>query len=187
VAVQNKNIIEHVVEEMETPSKVTIPIDDPRYPQYASMMADGRLATDYTSHCSKNIGQPKDGNGIRNFLQHNADALIQTSRKRQADRAGAQFEKAMTVMGPREYQRCSEYACTTTVSDFNESLGIARTEPVPELFGTFSEPDKRIPGYKNIQLTTVYEGGRNTRRGQDFVPLGNTSFNPRKSVYGSSG
>lgn len=180
-------VLEMAVNKLETPSKMTAPIDDPRYPRYAGPMSDGRLVTDYKSHCANNVVNSKYGNGLRGFLQHNADALIQVSRQRQAERAGAQFYKAHTVIGPKVYQRCSEYDCSMTVSDYPDSLGIQRTEPVPVLFGTFSEPNRGPPSTTNHALTTVFEGGRNSPRGRDFVPLGDKSFNPRLSQYGASG
>lgn len=180
-------VIEKAVDRLETPSKITAPIDDPRYPKYAGMMEDGRLVTDYKSHCANNVVASKYGNSLRGFLQHNADALIQVSRKRQAERAGAQFYKAATVAGPKIYQKCNPYDCDFTQSDYKESIGMQRSEPVPELFGTFADPNKDAPATTNHSLTTVFEGGRNTPRGREFVPLGDKLFNPRLSKYGSSG
>ena len=180
-------VLEMAVNKLEAPLKMTAPIDDPRYPRYAGKMSDGRLVTDYKSHCANNVVNSKYGNGLREFLQHNADALIQVSRQRQAERAGAQFYKAHTVIGPKVYQRCSEYDCSMTVSDYADSVGIQRTERVPVLFGTFSEPSKSAPSTTNHALTTVFEGGRNSPRGREFIPLADKPFNPRLSQYGSSG
>lgn len=180
-------VLEKAANRLETPSKVTAPIDDPRYPKYAGMMEDGRLVTDYKTHCANNVVDSKYGNGLRGFLQHNADALMQVSRKRQAERAGAQFYKAATVTGPKIYQKCNPYDCDFTYSDYRESIGMERSEPVPELFGTFADPNTNPPATTNHSLTTVFEGGRNTPRGREFVPLGDKPFNPRLSKYGSSG
>ena len=48
-------VIEKAADRLETQSKVTAPIDDPRYPKYAGLMEDGRLVTDYKTHCANNV------------------------------------------------------------------------------------------------------------------------------------
>ena len=182
----NPGIIKRAVDKMGAESKATYPIDDPRYPKYASMMEDGRLVTDYKSHCANNSGPSKYGNSVRSFLQHNADAIVQVSRKRQADRAGAQFYMANTTIQPTQYQKCDEYECEFSVTGAQDSLGLERSEGCPSLFGTFSDAHMMAPSPR-IPLTTVFEGGRNTPRGREYVPLGLKGFSPRDSKYGSSG
>ena len=55
-------------------------------------------------------------------------------------------------------------------------LGIERMDKAPELFGTFSyQGYARAPRAKT-ELTTRFEGGRNSMRGQTFRPLGNGSI-----------
>ena len=184
--VYNQNAVEKTVKKMEAPLKETAPIEDPRYPRYASIMQDGRLVTDYKSHCANNSGPSKFGNSIRGFLQHNADALIQVSRKRQADRAGAQHYMAATVVPSRTVQSCDQYECGFRNTYEKHSIGLTRSEPVPALFGTFSEPTRYAPS-PTIGLTTVFEGGRNTPHGREFSSLGTDSFNRRASKYGASG
>jgi hypothetical protein len=181
-AAYNGKAVTKAVKQMNKTNPITAPIDDPRYPKYASIMEDGRLITEYQSHCATNSGaDPKYGNSIRGFLQHNADALIQVSRKRQAERVGAQFQMANTVVKPKMVQKCDEYDCTFSVTD-RKGLGLERSEGVPHLFGTFNE-NKTVAPYPNVTLTSVFEGGRNTPRGRDYVPLGLKSFNPRNSQY----
>ena len=175
------------VKRMEAPMKATYPIDDPRYPGYASIMDDGRLVTDYKSHCAAYGGlNPRYGNSVRGFLQHNGDAIVQVSRKRQADRAGAQFKMANTVIEPRLIQKCDEYECMMSRNRSMDSVGLNRSEPVPALFGTFSHA-RVLASWPQVPLTTKFEGGRNTPHGRDYAPLGLKSFNPRNSQYGSSG
>lgn len=178
--------VANAVKRMDAPTKATYPIDDPRYPGHASVMADGRFVTDYKSHCAVYGGNPRYGNSIRGFLQHNGDAIAQVSRKRQADRVGAQFRMAETVIEPRTVQKCDEYDCLFSRNKDAEAVGLTRSERVPELFGTFSDARMLAPLPQN-PLTTKFEGGRNTPHGREYVPLGLTSFNPRNSPYGSSG
>jgi hypothetical protein len=183
----NQAAFDAVARQIDSPSKVTMPVDDVRYPLYAAPMEDGRIITDYQPHCSFNVVQPKYGNSVREFLQHNATAIIQVSRKRQAETAGAQFHKAPTVEGPKTIQRCNEYDCTFIESDYPKSIGLARTEPLPSLFGTFSAPTQPAPDSLKPPITTVFEGGRNSLRGRQFTPLGLGPANPRGGPYGSSG
>ena len=57
------------------------------------------------------------------------------------------------------------------------SIGLERVEGVPPLFGTFSEARYDMPE-SGAYLTTEYEGGRNTPRGQNFKPLGTSPVFP---------
>jgi hypothetical protein len=182
----NEHALRVAGQKIEAPEKRIGPIEDIRYPGYASKMSDARIVTDYKSHCANNVAPPKYGNSIRSWLQHNADALIQTSRHRQADRAGAYFYNADTTVPPKQLQSCDEFECNFSVPRNKDGLGLEREERVPSLFGTFAKPNQ-TPPTKRIFLTEIYEGGRNSVRGRHFIPLGNQSFDTRKSGYGSSG
>jgi len=182
----NEHALRIAGEKIEAPEKRIGPVEDVRYPGYASKMSDGRIVTDYKSHCANNVAPPKYGNSIRSWSQHHADALIQISRHRQADRAGAYFYSADTTVKPKQVQRCDEFECSFSAPVHKDGLGLFRNETVPSLFGTFAKPNQTAPT-KRVFLTDVYEGGRNSPRGRNFTPLGNQSFNPRKSEYGSSG
>jgi len=175
--VVNENVTQKAAMAAEVPAKGTEPIADQRYPQYAAVMNDGRLVTDYKSHCSINVVPSKYGNSLRAWYQHNADALVQVSRKRQADRAGAQYLMAATVPGPRQIQQCDPYDCSFMKSSNPETIGLERIEGVPSLFGTFSDT-RYIKPASSSKLTSTYEGGRNTPRGRQFTPLGNNSVFP---------
>jgi hypothetical protein len=170
-------VAEKSVKHAEAEIKTTVPIADQRYPQYAAIMEDGRLVTDYKSHCAANIAPSKYGNSIRAWFQNNADALIQVSRKRQADRAGAQYSKAPTVPSARQLQQCTAYECAFLKNTQLETIGLERVEGVPPLFGTFSDTRHFMPKSSSY-FTSEYEGGRNTTRGQVFRPLGTAPVFP---------
>lgn len=178
----NDNVVSKAARQMEVPEKRIVPVEDIRYPGYASQMSDARIATDYKSHCANNVAPPKYGNSIRSWTQHHADALIQTSRHRQADRAGAYFYNANTTVAAKQVQRCDEFDCSFSVTGAKDGLGLMRDEKVPSLFGTFAKPNQSAPASR-VFLTDVYEGGRNSPRGRKFTPLGTKSFNPRNSDY----
>jgi len=175
----NQRALSMAAQKIEAPEKRIVPVEDIRYPGYASKMSDARIVTDYKSHCANNVAPPKYGNSIRSWSQHHADALIQTSRHRQADRAGAYFYSANTTVPPKQIQRCDEFECTFSVPGFKDGLGLMRDENVPSLFGTFAKPNQAAPS-KRVFLTDIYEGGRNSPRGRTFSPLGNQPLDPRK-------
>ena len=180
----NEFALKKAATRIEAPSKSTAPVDDMRYPGYASVMSDARLVTDYRTHCAVNVAPSMYGNSLRSWLQHHGDGVVQVSRQRQAERSGALYHKAVTVLGAKQYQTCDEFECKFNASGVKNTVGMERIEPVPELFGTFGEPTMTTPS-GNTPLTTVFEGGRNTPRGREFQPLGSGSS--RNLQYGSSG
>jgi hypothetical protein len=182
----NEETLATAAKRIEAPDKRTAPVDDIRYPGYAGIMSDARLVTDYKSQCANNVVPSKYGNSMRQWLQHNSSAFIEVSRKRQADSVGAQYQMADTVLGQKYYQKCNEYDCSFSSTGIRQNIGLGRSEPVPELFGTFSEASQDAPTPR-IFLTTEFKGGRNTPHGREFIPLGNQSVNSRNSQYGSSG
>ena len=167
----NDRVTEVAVNRVDAPAKQTEQVPDNRYPKYASAMMDARVFTDYKPHCAVNVAPPKYGNSIRAWLQHNADGIVQVSRKRQAMRTGAHYAKAQTVPGAKQVQNCDAYECRFFTSKNANSIGLERVEPVPSLFGTFSAPSYAMPPSGEL-LTKNYEGGRNTPRGRNYSPLG---------------
>lgn len=182
----NEETLAIAARRIEAPNKNTAQIDDMRYPHYASIMSDARLVTDYKTHCAANVIDSGSGNSLRAWMQHNGNGLIQTSRKRQADYNGAQYESAGTDLGYKLYQQCDAFDCTMSSTGSKYNIGLARSEPVPELFGTFSQRGEPMPPHRT-PLTHVYEGGRNSIRGREYKALGNQSFNRRNGPYGASG
>jgi len=178
--------LQNAQKRIETIDKRTGPVDDNRYPGYASVMHDARLVTDYKSKCESNVVSPSDGNPFRQWLQHHGDAIIQVSRHRQAEQNGAYYYNAKTQIPPKQIQKCDEFECLFTQTGIKGGLGLNREEDAPALFGTFAPLSQDQP-MKRTPLTEVFEGGRNTPHGRSFKPLGLGSFNPRESEYGSSG
>jgi hypothetical protein len=170
----NHSVLETAVKRVEAPLKETESIADPRYPQYASKMSDGRLLTDYKPHCAANTAPSRYGNSMRAWFQHHADAIVQVSRQRQVERTGAQYMRAATVPDAKQIQKCDEYECKFLTSRKPHTIGLERKEGVPELFGTFGEPTRMTP-QSGEALTTNFEGGRNTPRGRAFQAMGTGS------------
>ena len=168
------------------PDKRTAPVDDMRYPGYASIMADTRLVTDYKSKCEYNVVPSQYGNSFRAWLQHHGDAFVQVSRHRQAERAGSYYHSVTHPIPPKQLQSCDEFDCSFSVTGIKDGLGLNRREEVPSLFGTFAAQKDDAP-MKRIFLTEKFEGGRNTAHGRKFKPLGNDPANPRAAGYGASG
>lgn len=160
----------------EVPPIVTAPVEDPRFSGYGGIMSDGRLITDYRSHCEYNYSPSKYGESVRIWLQHNSDAIMQVTRQRQASRMGAQYRKADTVPPTMERQKCNEFECNFSYNLSRDAIGMSRHEGVPELFGTFSDGRLPMPYPSKAVVTSDYEGGRNTPRGQRFQPLGGSSL-----------
>jgi hypothetical protein len=141
----------------------TLPTHDSRYPGWAAPMSDGRISTDYRTHCEVNIPTGMQY-ASRRFMQRNAESLIEQARKRQASSTGAGLSyDASTVMPANAYVGCDTGKCTTLLVN-EHGVGVQRREHVPELFGTFAESQPSIGKPAKPSLTQREEGGRNTRR-----------------------
>ena len=168
-----------IVETKQVPGKMTAQIQDSRFPGYSAVMDDGRLVTDYRTHCAQNFN-PKYGNAVREWMQKNAEGIRQVTRKRQMDSLGGSFWSTTYVPPGAVTQQCTEYECTMMPTYDRNGIGLVRKERVPPLFGTY-EPTSWPPAETNTALTTVFEGGRNTPRGREFNVLGD------RSVHGNDG
>jgi hypothetical protein len=150
---------------INVPEQVAMmPTEDVRYPWYAAVMNDCRYATDYRNHCSVNVPVGSQ-NKTREWMVHNAEKIIDVSRRRMAERSGyADIYKVPRM--PEEYAvRCDPYQCQRRPAvDGGWAIGDGRPNPVPHLFGTYAvEPSlEQQLGQKRCGLTTNYEGGRNT-------------------------
>jgi hypothetical protein len=140
-------------------------IPDPRFPQWASKMSDGRLVTDYRPKCARNIPTGTQF-ATRQWMQHNADSIVHASRQRQTQRTGAGTAFDMSVV-PKAAAvvKCTPFSCGV-IPGSRDGIGMEREEGCPDLFGTFAE-SRLTAAPQPAKYTQRYEGGRNTPRGGD--------------------
>jgi hypothetical protein len=153
-------------------NRISLPTQDIRFPGYASTAEDGRMITDYRPRCSQTVPTGAQY-ATKNWMVHEADSIIEVSRKRQATYTGAIYGIDTSVVPRAEVAvKCVPMGC-----EYSESvaggIGVERMDKAPELFGTFSFPTMVLPPAAKTALTAHYEGGRNTVRGQAYRPLGN--------------
>jgi hypothetical protein len=157
-------LVEARVNRVVADKKDTAPTQDARFPGYAAPMDDGRLVTDYRTHCAVNIPTGQQF-ASRKFMQRNGEAIIMESRRRQASRAGAGMAFDSRTDVPAQLTvHCDAQSCGYR-PNVAKGVGVERREPTPFLFGTFamSRPSWGIPA--EPPLTMREEGGRNSVRG----------------------
>jgi hypothetical protein len=147
------------------------PAPDSRFSGWAAPLEDGRLVTDYRAHCERNIPAGKQF-ATHQWIQRNADEIIELSRQRQSEAAGANRGFDNTIVPAAEnIVTCDTFACGYSQTMIQGGIGTERREPVPELFGTFNtdvtQRTQPLP-----PITRMFEGGRNSLRGRTFEPLG---------------
>ena len=160
-----ERLVEIQVGRLETPKKDTTPTPDARFAGWAAPMSDGRVGTDYRPKCEANMPAGTQF-ATRQFMQHNAEQLMQLSRKRQAEQTGAGLSfDSRTDVPAAALIRCSPNECKTILNAEN-GIGVERVEgSSPELFGTFATSRASWMTPAAPSLTRKYEGGRNTPRG----------------------
>ena len=163
---------QHAEPRIQPANRMSLPTQDTRFPGYAARAEDGRMITDYRPRCSQNVPAGSQY-ATKNWMVHEADSIIEVSRKRQATYTGAIYGTDSSVvpraeMGVKCVPMGCEYSDVTT-----GGIGVERMDKAPELFGTFSYPTMAPPPAPKTALTTQFEGGRNTVRGQRYTPLGN--------------
>jgi hypothetical protein len=141
------------------------PASDSRFPGYPAQMEDGRMVTDYSSHCSQNVPVGKQF-PTKAFMQKRAEEIIGLSRRISAKRMGADFMFDSSVVPPfAGTVSCTRSECSREAGPAG-GIGTGRHEPVPELFGTYTIPYTEPPAAR-VSYTARYEGGRNSIRGVD--------------------
>jgi len=163
----NEYLVETRAKYIAAPSKTITPAEDNRYPGWAAPMEDGRLVTDYRTHCAVNLPTGTQF-ASRGWMQKNAIEMISLSRQRQVAQAGAaRPHDSSTVMPPNSFIQCDPADCGYS-PNVEQGIGVERKDSAAPLFGTFA------PSYLSWEKlpappgTTVYEGGRNTVRGNFF-------------------
>ena len=143
-------------------TKQDMPIPDSRYPGLAAIAEDARFGTDYRPQCSRNIPVGAQF-ATRQWMQHNAEKIIQVSRERMSDASGAGYTRANTVP-PAAYEvSCGVQGCQRRAVAGEQGVGDERADaPAPHLFGTFMIHPTSQDNRKNIAINRKYEGGRNT-------------------------
>ena len=158
-------LIEAKAKSVAVPKKSITPAPDNRFPGWAAPMEDGRLVTDYRTHCAVNIPTGTQF-ATRGWMQRNGEELIKKSRARQAEQAGAGMSyDSSTEMPANAFVKCDPANCGY-IPNVEDGVGVERLgASAAPLFGTFapSYPSWSKPAAPS--LTKVYEGGRNTPRG----------------------
>jgi len=128
-------------------------------------MSDGRLVTDYASHCSQNIPSRQQF-ATKEWMTKNADEIIRVTRERLSQVTGSIYGLDKTVVPPPAITvKCATDDCTRTTTHAPGGIGIERADSAaPDLFGTW-EYSQAAPTVQRTPITTTYEGGRNTPRG----------------------
>ncbi len=157
------------------------PAPDARFPGWAAPLEDSRLVTDWRPHCNRNIPAGKQF-ATHQWMQRNADQIIEVSRQRQSEAAGANRGFDNTIVPPAEnIVTCDSFQCGYYMTNQKNSIGTERREPVPNLFGTFNtdvpQMTQALP-----PITRDFQGGRNSVRGRGFQdlgtrPVGQTNWN----------
>jgi len=150
------------------PSKDLFSARDSRYPAFNAALEDGRMVTDYRPQCSKNV-RPGYQFNTKQWMIRNADQIMDETRKRQMEWSGASLPMANTVPPPAGIVRSNAFYSELQPTYAMNGLGIVRADSkAPDLFGTFwyaASMAEKQANRKNIAVTTMYEGGRNTPRG----------------------
>ncbi len=150
------------------PSKDIHPARDNRYSAYAGPMSDGRLVTDYRTHCTKNI-KPDYQFNTKLWMINHASEIMEESRRRQVEWSGATLPMANTCPPPAEIVHSNPFYSEINPTHLKNGIGMERANAQsPDLFGTFIyEPSMTEirNNRKSIGLTKYYEGGRNSVRG----------------------
>jgi hypothetical protein len=149
----------------EQQKRSQLPTSDTRFPGWAAPMSDGRLVTDYASHCSQNIPSRQQF-ATKEWMTKNAEQIIRVTRERLSQSTGSIYGLDTTVVPPPALiVKCATDDCTRTATNAPGGIGMERADSAaPDLFGTWEYSDI-APTVQRTPITTTYEGGRNTPRG----------------------
>jgi hypothetical protein len=151
----------------EQQKRSQLPTSDSRFPGWSAPMADGRLVTDYATHCTQNIPVNQQY-ATKEWLTKNALEIIRIARERTSQQTGAIYGMDPTVVPPPAMiVKCETDDCVRSLTETPGGIGMERANAAaPDLFGTWDNSDWGATAPPpNIARTTNYEGGRNTPRG----------------------
>ena len=160
-----ERLVEIQVGRLEAPKVNTAPTPDARFAGWAAPMSDGRVGTDYRPKCEANMPTGTQF-ATRQFMQRNAEHLMNLSRTRQAQQTGAGMSyDSRTDVPAAALVRCSPNECKV-IMNAEDGIGVERVEgSTPDLFGTFAMSRASLMTPASPSITRRYEGGRNTPRG----------------------
>jgi hypothetical protein len=143
----------------------SFPTEDSRFPGWAAPTQDGRLVTDYRSRRETNIPVESQEKS-RIWIQQNAEEIIRISRERLAERSGMIYGVDSSIVPPPAgIVNCSAAGCKRTEVAVN-GIGLERADSkAPHLFGTYEVHRPLMVAMPQVDMTSRYEGGRNTKRG----------------------
>ena len=150
------------------------PAPDNRYPAYSGPMEDGQNGTDYRPHCAYNL-PPGTQFTTKLWMIHHTDSMINLARQRHAEWSGSSLPLAKTIPPPAVAVFSSPFENELVPTHKYGGIGTERMDAkAPPLFGTFvmpPTPQELRNNTKNIGLTQIYQGGRNTPRGSHmYIP-----------------
>lgn len=142
------------------------PTEDARFPGWAAPLEDGRVVTDYRAHCETNIPTGSQ-EATRVWMQRNTDSILMTTRQRLSETTGAAYGIDTSIVPPPAVlEHCTTASCVRIPTGAPLGLGTERRAgPLPVLFGTYEAGSMFTAQLPKVQLTHMYEGGRNTPRG----------------------
>jgi hypothetical protein len=170
--------------------KGTEPARDNRYPAFAGPMADGRLITDYRTHCYENI-RVGDQFATKHWLQNNAEQFMDVSRRRQVEWSGGSLPALDLGPPPADLAVGNPDTLDIQQTNYLGGLGLERVgAPAPALFGSFYYRPQEAEVMNNVSLirgTVNYEGGRNSPRGRMARIPTSAPIYARGTIVSSSG
>ena len=160
----DSSVIQEGKREVDAQALKTYPAPDNRYNAYAAFMEDANFITDYRASCVSRA-PPGSQFSVKQWTIHNADDIMNISRKRQAEQSGHVLGTANTELGPAQLQSCTRNSCSIVLTNSPKGIGIERTDKSPALFGTFQfspTTDVLQNNINKLHVNKEINGGRNT-------------------------
>jgi hypothetical protein len=154
---------------IQTPS--TEPSRDNRYPAFAAPMADGRLVTDYRTHCYENI-KVGEQYATKHWMQNNAEEMMDVSRRRQLEWSGGSLPILDLAPPPADMQYTNPDIFDIKETNYRGGLGLERADqtvanvPMPGTYFYAPSLAEERNNISKIRGTVNFEGGRNSPRGR---------------------